>query len=96
MADQFTVFTLLAQVLMHIVISIRIATWGGEGYRFRPWVSRIAFLMAGSSAASAVYILTVIPALTIERINPWNAIFIFVVMLGVIKCRGNLGHFLRR
>lgn len=94
MAD-FTVLMLLAQVAMHITIALRIAMWNGEGYRFRPWVSRIAWLMAGSSASSAIYILMVIPGLTIEKINPWNTVFIFVVMLGVIKCRGNLGHFLR-
>lgn len=95
MAD-ITVLMLLAQVAMHTTIALRIVMWSGDGYRFRPWVSRIAWLMAGSSASSAMYILMAMPSLSVENANPWNTVFIFVVMVGVIKCRGNLGRFLTR
>lgn len=96
MADPVTIAILLTQVSMHIAITVRIALWDGSGYRFRPWVSRIAWLLAGSSAASAIYILLAIPYLTIERINPFNAVFTSVVLVAVLKSRGNLGRFMPR
>lgn len=96
MADPVTTTMLLIQAVMHLVIAFRITLWQNDGYAFRPWVSRIAWLMAGSSASSAIYILTVLPHLTTDRVNPWNTVFIAIVLAAVLKARGNLAHFLTR
>lgn len=96
MADPVTTTMLLIQAVMHLVIALRITLWQNDGYAFRPWVSRIAWLMAGSSASSAIYILTVLPHLTTDRVNPWNTVFIAIVLAAVLKARGNLAHFLTR
>ena len=96
MADPLTTIMLLIQAAMHLVIAFRIALWHGDGCEFRPWVSRFAWLLAGSSASSAIYILTVLPHLTTDRVNPWNTVFIAIVLAAVLKARGNLAHFLTR
>lgn len=96
MADPVTVTILLLQAAMHLGIAFRIALWHGEGYAFRPWVSRFAWLLAGSSASSAIYILTVLPHISSERVNPWNTVFIAIVLAAILKARGNLAHFLTR
>ena len=96
MADPVTTTMLLIQAVMHLVIAFRITLWQSDGYAFRPWVSRFAWLLAGSSASSAIYILTVLPHLTTARVNPWNTVFIAIVMTAVLKTRGNLAHFLTR
>ena len=96
MADSVTVMLLLLQAAMQIGIAFRIATWNGQGYRYRPWISRFAWLLAGSSAASAVYILTALPYVTIDRVNPWNTVFIAIVLAAVCKARGNLATLLTR
>ena len=96
MADPVTTILLLIQAAMHLVIAFRIALWHGDGCEFRPWVSRFAWLLAGSSASSAIYILTVLPHLTTDRVNPWNTVFIAIVLAAVLKARGNLAHFLTR
>lgn len=95
MADSVTITLLLLQAAMHIGIAFRIATWNGQGYRYRPWISRFAWLLAGSSAASAVFILTALPHLAIET-NPWNTVFIAIVLAAVCKARGNLATLLTR
>ena len=96
MADPVTTILLLIQAAMHLVIAFRIALWHGDGCEFRPWVSRFAWLLAGSSASSAIYILTVLPHLPTDRANPWNTVFIAIVLAAVLKARGNLAHFLTR
>ena len=96
MADPLTTILMLIQAAMHLVIAFRIALWHGGSYEFRPWVSRFAWLLAGSSASSAIYILTVLPHLTTDRVNPWNTVFIAIVLAAVLKARGNLAHFLTR
>ena len=96
MADSVTVMLLLLQAAMHLGIAFRIATWNGHGYEFRPWVSRFAWLLAGSSASSAIYILTDLLHLTTHLVNPWNTVFIAIVLAAVLKARGNLAHFLTR
>lgn len=96
MADSLTVLLLLLQACMHLAIALRIALWNSEGGSFRPWVSRIAWLLAGSSASSAIYILTVLPSITDDRVNPWNTVFIAIVLVAVLKSRGNLAFFLPR
>ncbi|MGL4315327.1 MAG: phage holin family protein [Pseudomonas sp.] len=96
MADHVTILLLLTQSCMHLAIALRIALWNGAGGSFRPWVSRIAWLLAGSSASSAIYILTVLPSIADARVNPWNTVFIAIVLLAVLKSRGNLAFFLPR
>ena len=96
MADPVTTILLLIQAAMHLVIAFRIALWHGDGYELRPWVSRFAWLLAGSSASSAIYILTVLPHLTTVRVNPWNTVFIAIVLMAVCKARGNLASLLPR
>ena len=96
MADSVSVMLLLLQAAMHLGIAFRIATWNGQGYRYRPWISRFAWLLAGSSSASAVYILTVLPNAMISIVNPWNTVFIAIVLMAVCKARGNLASLLPR
>ncbi len=96
MADPVTVTLLLLQASMHIGIAFRIAFWHGDGCEFRPWVSRFAWLLAGSSASSAIYILTALPHFTVVHVNPWNTLFIAIVLAAVCKARGNLAYFLTR
>lgn len=95
-AAPVTVIMLLIQAAMHLAIAFRITLWSSDGYSYRPWVSRFAWLLAGSSASSAIYILTVLPTLGAERVNPWNTVFIAIVLAAVLKARGNLAHFLTR
>lgn len=95
-AEPVTIAMLLIQALMHLAIAFRITIWSSDGYAFRPWVSRFAWLLAGSSAASAIYILTVLPTLGAEQVNPWNTVFIAIVLAAVLRARGNLAHFLSR
>lgn len=96
MADSISVMLLITQAILHMAIAVRISIWNGHGYRYRPWISRFAWLLAGSSAASAVYILTNMPSLSAERINPWDTVFIAIVLAAVCKARGNLATLLTR
>jgi len=98
MAESITNTLLALQVLMHVAIAIRLLLWNepGRKYTHRPWVSRFAFLLAGSSAANAMHVLTSWNRLALESAQPWHVIFVAIVLVGIFKARGNLAYFLPR
>lgn len=96
MAESLATIFLLSQIIMHLAIAARLMIFNPEGRTHRPWVARLAFLLAASSAtASLHYALTWGQQLAGPG-NPWHTLFLAIVTVAVFKARGNLAYFLPR
>lgn len=98
MAESLTSTLLSLQVIAHLAIALRLLFWNHEDrhYSYRPWVSRLAFLLAASSACTGLNTLFQWQVLVNGPLQPWPAIFGLIVLVGVFKARGNLAYFLPR
>lgn len=96
MAEPFGTTLVLLQILIYLAIASRLMLFNSEGRTHRPWVSRLAFLLAGSSAACAMHLLITLPLQASLPSSPWQTLFIAIVMVGIFKARGNLAYFLPR
>lgn len=94
---EFSAFLLALQVIMHTFIALRLAAYQPSGdCSYRPGVSTLAAMLAGSSAVSAYDILTHWPALVEQTSQPFTTLFVAVVLAGILKSRGNLAYFIQR
>lgn len=94
---EFNALLLTIQTLMHLAITLRLMTYRpGKGATYKPGVSMLAATLAGSSAVSAFIILAKWPVFVQETAEPFTTLFVAVVLVGILKSRGNLAYFLPR
>lgn len=96
MAESFAANLLAIQILMHLAIAVRLMLFNPEGRTHRPWVSRLAFLLAGSSAATALHSGMTFAHQAAGAPDYWQTLFVGIVMVAIFKARGNLAYFLPR
>lgn len=95
MADWMATYSgvwLLLQVLMHIAITARIMFWNYDGGRYRPGVSLLASVMAGSSAAAAGNIILRWHFIAEQTVQPFMTIFVAVILALLLKSKGNVAY----
>lgn len=97
MADWLATYSgiwLALQVLVHLAISVRIMLWNDGSRRYRPGVSFLAFVMAGSSAAGAANIVLRWHFIAEQTVQPFMTIFAMVILVLLMKSRGNVAYLL--
>lgn len=82
--------------LCHAATAVVVASYFAEGLPKRYFVSVFAWMLAASSAALAVQVLTQWATLARFPVQPWLVIFAAAVLGLVIVSRGNCGKFIPR
>lgn len=96
MASTLATQLMILQIILYAAIALRLMIFNPQGRSHRPWVARIAFLLAASSAAAATHTAFAFHLHALPAVNPWHTIFIAIVAGGVFLARGNLAYFLPR
>lgn len=96
MAESFAAYLLVTQILMHLAIAVRLMAFNSEGRTHRPWVARLAFLLAASSAATALHSAMSFQHQLAGPTDYWQTLFVGIVLVAIFKARGNLAYFLPR
>lgn len=86
----FEEFIVYARGLVYLATFILLASFSGKGSRWRPMVSLFAVVLAGSSAALAVYSFLAPPAVVYIVPTVLQTAYCLSVFGLVLGCRGNL------
>jgi len=86
----FEEFIVYARGLVYLATFILLASFSGKGSRWRPMVSLFAVVLAGSSAALAVYSFLSPPAVVYIVSTVLQTAYCLSVFGLVLGCRGNL------
>lgn len=92
----FDEFLLAGRALAHLATFLIIARFCDPSARYRPFVSLFAVVLAGSSLALAVQILTNWPAVRAQGPHIWATIYAATVFGAVAYTGGNLARLLPR
>lgn len=96
MVEPLAANVLLLEILMHLAIAARLMLFNAEGRTHRPWVARLAFLLAGSSASTAMHSAMTFQAQLTSQPDYWQTLFVGIILVAIFKAKGNLAYFLPR